>query len=60
MAPSYYLGLMGLFIPYSFVFLTMWAGGGHTVLLTDAVESSFFYNLMGRYGLYAVFFLTMW
>jgi membrane protein DedA with SNARE-associated domain len=59
MTLGYFLGLIGLFIPYTFVFLTGWAGG-HTILLTDAVESSFFYNLMGRYGLYAVFFLTMW
>jgi len=59
MSLSYFLGLMGLFIPYTFAFFTSLAGG-HPILLTDAVESSFFYNLMGKYGLYAVFFLTMW
>ena len=59
MAHSYLFALIGQFIPYAILLLGHGAGG-HTVLLTDAVENSFFYNLMGRYGLYAVFFLTMW
>ncbi len=59
MALSYFNGLIGQFILYTFFSLTVWAGD-NTILLTDAVESNFFYNLMGKYGLYAVFLGTMW
>src|SRR5688500_616455 len=59
MALIYLYGLTGQLILYALFPLLLWAGDP-TVLLADAVESSFFYNLMGRYGLYAVFFLTMW
>ena len=55
MSSSYLLGLTGLYIPYSFVFLTL---GDHALL--GMVENNFFFDLMGKYGLYAVFFLSMW